>query len=126
MSILPVYGEDTEDPYIPSVLVVEDDDAVTELERQGVIIWHRREDMVLALVPRDMSLKRARGVRRSEKGRKAVPALDIARTYYDADMVLSGSGLRNPLREKGLSWVSVTPDLIQTISLFLIVRAYRA
>lgn len=93
MSILPVYGEDTEDPYIPSVLVVEDDDAVTELERQGVIIWHRREDMVLALVPRDMSLKRARGVRRSEKGRKAVPALDIARTYYDADMVLSGSGL---------------------------------
>ena len=53
MSILPVYGEDKEDPYIPSVLVVEDDGAVAELERQGVIIWHRREDMVLAA--RDIS-----------------------------------------------------------------------
>lgn len=102
MSILPVYGEDKEDPYIPSVLVVEDDGAVAELERQGVIIWHRREDMVLALVPREMSLKRARGVRRSEKGRKAVPALDIAKTYYDADMVLSGAGLPQPFTGKGV------------------------
>ncbi|MDE6381906.1 MAG: S8 family serine peptidase [Muribaculaceae bacterium] len=91
------------DPYIPSILIVEDDSEADELERQGVIIWHRRADMALALVPRDLQgLSRLKGRGGNVRGRRAVPALDIARTYYEADRILSGSGLPGPYTGKGV------------------------
>lgn len=96
-------AEVNSDPYIPSILIVEDDREADELERQGVIIWHRRVDMALAIVPRDLpGLSRLKGRGCNARGRRAVPALDIAKTYYGADRILSGSALPGPYTGKGV------------------------
>lgn len=94
---------DDADPYVPSILIVADDGEAEELERQGVIIWHRRADMALALVPRDFQeARRLRGAGPSVRARRALPALDVAKTYYGADRILSGAGLAGPYTGKGV------------------------
>ena len=59
--------------------------------------------MALALVPRDLpGLSRLKGRGFNARGRRAVPALDIAKTYYGADRILSGSALPGPYTGKGV------------------------
>lgn len=91
-------------PYIPSILLVEDDAAAADLESRGVIIWRRRADMALALVPRDLDLPlRTRGVsERSRFQRRNYPALDYARSYGSADKIHSGTGLPRAYTGKGV------------------------
>lgn len=101
---LSVRGAEAEEPpYVPSILVVENDAAVEELEKSGVVVWHRRADMVLALVPRGMdSRSRVRGVRHMEKGRRMTPAMDKARSWYGADRIMAGNGLPTPYTGEGV------------------------
>lgn len=96
---------DEEPPYVPSILLVEDDAALAYLEDKGVVILRHRADMVLALVPRAVparSLEKARGVRRVERGRRALPAMDYARGWFGADRITSGEGLPHPYTGKGV------------------------
>lgn len=94
-------------PYIPEILVVESDEEASELEAAGVIIWHRRADMALALIPREG--RSAGPVLKARNGRpghlfprKAVPAMDIAKSYLSASSVLSGAGLPRPFTGNGI------------------------
>ncbi len=94
-------------PYVPEILVVESDNDVADLEAAGVIIWHRRADMVLALVPTDRdsqasSLKAAYARERHRVPGKAFPTMDIAKTYLSASSVLSGHGLPQAYTGKGI------------------------
>lgn len=97
----------SQSPYIPDILIVESDEEVSELEAAGVIFWHRRADMALALIPRDISsagsvLKPRNGHPGHRFPRKAVPAMDIAKSYLSASSVLSGHGLPHPYTGKGI------------------------
>lgn len=89
--------EPGEPPYIPEILIVATDEEATSLEQSGVIIWHRRGDMALALVPREIresSQARARGIKGDvPHPRRAVPAMDVAKTWLGAPELLSGEGL---------------------------------
>lgn len=90
-------------PYIPSILIVESDDAISELESQGVIVWHRRGGMVVCAVPRTMqSANRVRGVRREERGRRCIPTMDIARQWHGSERLLSGEDLDRPYTGRGV------------------------
>ena len=98
------YAESAEEsPYIPSILVAESDDEISELEAKGVIIWHRRGDLVLCAVPRHKaSGLRLKGRRRSVRPRRAVPALDQARDYSGVDLVHSGGQMSRPYTGRGV------------------------
>lgn len=89
--------EPGEPPYIPEILIVDTDEEAASLEQSGVIIWHRRADMALALVPREIkesSQVRARGVKGGvPQPRRAVPTMDVAKTWLGAPELLSGEGL---------------------------------
>lgn len=89
---------DEEEPtYIPSIIQIEDDADIEDLLSKGVIIWHRRGDMLLALIPDAVSAqKKINGVRHIERGRKATPTLNLARLQYGADKMHSGEGLPHP------------------------------
>ncbi len=96
------YG-DEDNKYIPSILIVEDDAEAAELEAQGVIIWRRRADMALALVPRDMpNMKRLRGMQRYAHPRRAVPTMDKAREMFGAYRMHTGEGISAPYTGKGV------------------------
>lgn len=85
---------ETDDKYTPTILVVRDDEEVTELENEGVIIWHRRADMALALVPNNISdMAREKGSRRWHRGRRLVPTLDVARNLRNAEFMHTGRNL---------------------------------
>ncbi len=89
--------------YIPSILIVEDDAEAAELESRGVIIWHRRADMALALVPVDMPApEKLRGMSRSPRPRRAVPAMDEARKMFGAYRMHTGEGISSPYTGKGV------------------------
>ena len=47
-------SDDSKPKYIPQILVVDSDQEIEELVSQGVIIWHRRADMLLACVPYEL------------------------------------------------------------------------
>lgn len=94
-------------PYLPEILVVDSDEEVADLEAAGVIIWHRRADMVLALLPRDAEgeeacLKARRATPGRKLPRKAMPAMDIAKTYFSASSIHSGAGLPKAYTGKGI------------------------
>lgn len=94
-----------ESPYIPEILIVESDEEAAELESKGVIIWRRRADMALAAVPRSLyesAMLRERGVSQLKRPRRAVPTMDIARTYYDASLIHTGQGLPSAYTGKGV------------------------
>ncbi|MDE7180202.1 MAG: S8 family peptidase [Muribaculaceae bacterium] len=85
--------------YYPSILLLEDDDEIAALEATGVIIWYRRADMALALVPEEaldrVSARTADsgGARRVRKPRRAVPVMDVAKQWFEADALHTGAGL---------------------------------
>lgn len=106
----PVFGqlkaEDPQTTYIPTILIVEDDAEAARLEQQGVIIWHRRADMALAAVPEDLDLPdKSRGASpawRPIRPRRAVPALDVARTMFQANDLRAGRGLPQSYTGRGV------------------------
>lgn len=91
--------------YTPMILIVDDDAEAERLESLGVIIWHRRADMALAAVPENVSLpSRMRGEtgRRLPAPRRAVPAMDVAKTWFDAGAIHTGAGLPRAYTGKGV------------------------
>ena len=92
-----------ESPYIPSVLIVESDEEAADLEAQGVIIWRRRADMALALVPRNSANRvKTRGDIGGKRPRRACPTMDIAKSYFDASLINAGTGLPQAYKGKNV------------------------
>lgn len=98
----------SEPKYLPTILVVEDDGEAADLEAQGVIIWHRREDMALALIPLDETERISRKFTGKNKRfrnlypRKNKPLMDVAKTYFGAEQVLKGQDLPQSYTGKGV------------------------
>lgn len=101
-------GESTdESPYIPVIMIVEDDEEAADLEAQGVIIWHRRADMAIALIPKDLHLKQGRygkpgHHKKMPRGNKMIPVMDIAKTHFDGIKIQQGVDLPQPYTGKGV------------------------
>ena len=92
-----------ESPYTPSILIVDSDDDIVALEAKGVIVWHKRADMVLCAVPKSEStLLKVKGGGGSSKPRRALPTMDYARAYFGADKIHSGESLPRPYSGKGV------------------------
>ena len=89
--------------YIPTIIELDGSQTQEELEAEGVEVWHRRGDLLLALVPaeRENVLQKSRGIKSFQHGRRAVPAMDIAKTQYGADRIHRGENLPSPYTGKG-------------------------
>lgn len=95
-------ASDNADPpeYSPQILIVENDEEAARLESEGVLLWRRRADMALALVPLDGRDKARAATPRYR--RRAFPTLDKAKTYYDATRIHTGEGLPRPYLGRGV------------------------
>lgn len=91
--------------YIPTIMIVADDEEAAALESQGVIIWHRRADMAVGLIPAtgaENVPSKTKAKLRKPWTRKAVPAMDIAKTHFNASSVITGKDLPQPYTGKGV------------------------
>lgn len=91
--------------YLPEILEFENDDDLADLIASGVIIWRTRENMALALIPveSDVAKYRKSGSHAPRTAKRPfVPAMDIAKKYFEADKVISGQGLPSPYTGKGV------------------------
>lgn len=109
--------------YIPSLIRISDDAAITALEEDGAKVWHRRGDIIIAFLPDDpatatgamtgcqyngsvpSAIRRARrlpGVEQIERSRRLSPSLDTARSHFAAEDVLIGKGFPQPYTGKGV------------------------
>ena len=101
-----VSGEMT---HIPAMILVEDmdmEDAILELENQGIIVLRHRGNIILAFVPLDYKseLRRAKGFKSIEysKPRFNSPMMKDARSFNNADWINSGNVLPQPYSGKGI------------------------
>lgn len=100
-------SDDSKPKYIPQILVVDSDQEIEELVRQGVIIWHRRADMLLACVPYELyngGIIAAPGHNHSSPlpPLPATPTLDVAKSHYNAAMIHNGTDLPRPYTGRGV------------------------
>lgn len=104
-------SDESEGPeYYPTVLQVDGESDIADLESQGVIIWNQREDMVIALIPMDLvngsapaGLKSRTGSKKKmREPRRAVLTMDIAKTYFQASDMHSGLNIDQPYTGKGV------------------------
>lgn len=98
--------EKPEIKYNPLILTVENDEEASELESQGVIFWHRRGDLALALVPLQQpetrNKVRTRDSNRTLMPKVAMPTMDIAKTHFDAISIQTGKDLPSPYTGEGV------------------------
>lgn len=88
-------SEAEEPPYYSLIVQIADDEAVGELGQLGVIIHHRRGDLLLTAIPRD-NLDRAlavEGVVNAQAAGLINGVLDRARPVGKVDLAQSGEGL---------------------------------
>lgn len=100
-------SDDSKPKYIPQILVVDSDQEIEELVSQGVIIWHRRADMLLACVPYELyngGIIAAPGHNHSSPlpPLPAIPTLDVAKSHYNAAMIHNGTDLPRPYTGRGV------------------------
>lgn len=97
-------SEESQEPlYTPSILIVENDDEVAALESKGVVIWRRRGDMVLALIPCDsQTFEKMRKEGRIDWGHKMKLSMDQCRRQFDAEKLYTGEGLPSSYSGKGV------------------------
>lgn len=99
-------GEEVDTRYVPTIIEIADADAIPELEAAGIKILRQRAELLLCLVPADYSpvnvTRAGSPIRSIERGRHAVPAMDMARQWYHADYLLSGTDLPLPYTGKGV------------------------
>lgn len=105
--------------YAPAIVEFEDETAIDELKEAGVIIWRQRADMALVLFPRkntyqanisnenksnrDLQTNPLNSSRiKIEYSKVREPAMDVARTHYDADMMHQGEAALLPYTGKNV------------------------
>lgn len=106
-----------------AIVKIADDSALEELKEAGAIILRQRDNLVLCFIPyaadieeisddidkHDIRLSRrlrksprTDGILKIERGRRVTPAMDIARTYMQADNIHSGKDLPQPYTGHGI------------------------
>lgn len=97
-------AESEEKTYMPTLIKIDDEDEISQLEADGVEIWRRRGNILLALVPRVTAnkLKAKQPERRIELGRKNYPALDKALSFNNAFKILTGEGFSKDYQGRGV------------------------
>lgn len=90
--------------YIPFIAEIDNESDLADFEAEGGIVWRRRADMALLLMPeskeKTMMRKRAKG--KLQKGRQLHPAMDIARTHFGAEEMHLGNGINSPYTGAGV------------------------
>lgn len=84
--------DDTEPPYRPLLLQVADEATVEELKEMGVIIFNRRDDILLSCIPVEVFNEALElpGLIVAETTGEITAMLDEARPYCSVDMVQQG------------------------------------
>lgn len=95
-----IIDSDKQPQYSPRILVVESDAEAARLENEGVVLWRRRGDLALALVPLANREKEAGA--HTIYQRRAMPLLDKAKEYFGASRIHTGEGLPSPYTGKGV------------------------
>lgn len=85
--------------HIPRIVKIHNEAEVDSLENQGVEIMRRRGDILLCLFPN--STTRSGGVRMC-RPRSIAPTLDLAKTYYGAGSIQTGTAVGTPYTGKGV------------------------
>lgn len=83
--------------YVSAILKIDADSAVAQIEKMGVSILRRREDLLLAYVPLDSieSIEKILSVSRMSVGTTQMPMMDKARTISRIDDILSNENVIN-------------------------------
>lgn len=95
--------------HVPAMVLVTDEDVdevITILESQGVTILRHRKNILLALVPTNPApgLRKVKGVEKIvySPPRKAVPLMDQARLFNNANLIAEGRNLPMPFDGEGV------------------------
>lgn len=104
------FETDDEMTHIPAMILVDEgdvDETIAGLEDEGVIILRHRANILLALIPVDWTPGGTRssdgaGNIRISKTRSHKPAMDVARSFNNADFIAQGRGLPQPYTGKGV------------------------
>lgn len=95
--------------YYPTILQFDGEDELRDLESAGVVVWHSRENMALALIPLDsadsvktMSKIRKKGGSPRLAPRRAHPCMDIAKTHFNAAGIVNSQAVGTPYTGKGV------------------------
>lgn len=96
---LTLYGVDRKPSYTPRIVKIKAESDVDSLENIGVDILRRRGDMLLCFFPEAATRS---GERTMRSPRHISPTLDMARTYYDAGSIQTGSATGQPYTGTGV------------------------
>lgn len=89
--------------FVPVILEVDSEDVLNQIIKDGGEVWHRRDELALVLIPVDASEKlRKSGNYIPREGRRMQPAMNLARQWYEADVMASAKGLNQPYTGKGV------------------------
>ncbi|MDE6380864.1 MAG: S8 family serine peptidase [Muribaculaceae bacterium] len=84
--------------FIPQIVKIEKESEIDSLMLEGVDIIRRRGDILLCLFPN----RATRGGDAITRQRSIVPALDKAKSFYDAGSIQSGASTGTPYTGKGV------------------------
>lgn len=103
LPLFQVYGEET---HYSAIIKIESEDDVNDLLSQGVEILRRRDNLLLCFVPLNTTEKKeTRGTKRClipPKSRKAIPTMDRAREFFNAEAMHAGTDLPHPYTGKNV------------------------
>ena len=86
-------------PFTPRLVKIYDESELDSLSKEGVEVLRRRGDILLCLFPNNQTRG---GGSRLFSPRKNVPALDVAKRYYNAYSIQDGSAAGQPYTGKGV------------------------
>ncbi|MBD5203484.1 MAG: S8 family serine peptidase [Bacteroidales bacterium] len=107
------YEAEDDAPYLPSIVVIESDEAIADLVKKGAILLRERKNLALMYLPQSLAYEQEAkkkspgksGSARSPrlgKGRRVTPAMDVARNCFGASDILSGTDLPSSFSGKGV------------------------
>ncbi len=97
-SVGTIFAADSIPSYIPRLVKIQSESEVDSLREQGVDVLRRRGDILLCFFPNPQTRSNEPAIR----PRPIAPALDVAKSYYDAGSIQSGDGFGTPYTGKGV------------------------
>lgn len=90
--------------YIPAIIEFEDRSELTDLEKEGGVVWRTRADMAIVLIPEHEASRMLKARRKgsTHRGRKMHVDMDVARHQFDASAMHLGVSLPGPYTGKGV------------------------
>lgn len=104
-----------DDTHYAAIIKIDSEDAIEDLEKAGVEILRRRDELLLCYIPYSYSNGNARksrsikktpgspkGIVKIERGRQVAPNMDKAREWFEASSIHSSSPTFPPFTGKGV------------------------